>query len=151
MLRTKLDARLKALGVRSGLEEQLVKQLTVAKVPFEYEGFTLPYTQPSKPRKYTPDIAILHNGIVIESKGRFLTSDRQKHLLIQAQYPDLDLRFVFSRSLTRISKQSKTTYAKWCEDHGFKYADRYVPQAWLDEPPNYRSSAVIARLLKEKK
>ena len=38
----------------------------------------------------------------IEGKGRFLTVDKQKSLLVKNQYPNLDLRFVFSNSKTRI-------------------------------------------------
>lgn len=148
------DSILRKAGVRSGLEGQLVAQLDAAKVPYVYEGITLPYLQPAKPRKYTPDLPLLHNGIVVESKGRFVTADRQKHLLIKQQYPDLDLRFVFSYSRSRISKRSKTTYALWCETNGFLYADKYIPAAWLREPPNEKSLAVIRQLMaqgKEKK
>jgi hypothetical protein len=88
--------------------------------------------KPEKKAKYTPDF-LLPNGIIVETKGRFLTEDRQKHLLIQAQHPELDIRFVFSNSRARISKASSTTYAMWCEKHGFRYADKLIPQAWLME------------------
>jgi hypothetical protein len=71
---------------------------------------------------------LLDNGIIVESKGRFVTQDRQKHLLVKQQYPDLDIRFVFSRSATRISKQSQTTYAAWCQHKGFLFADKAIPQ-----------------------
>ena len=69
----------------------------------------------------------------IESKGRFLTADKQKHILLRKQYPELDLRFVFSNSKTRISKKSRTTYAMWCQKHGFKYADKFIPENWIKE------------------
>ena len=69
----------------------------------------------------------------IESKGRFLTADKQKHILLRKQYPELDLRFVFSNSKTRISKKSRTTYAMWCQKHGFKYADKFIPESWIKE------------------
>ncbi len=64
---------------------------------------------------------------MVETKGRFLTADRQKHILIKDQHPALDIRFVFSNPNTRISKQSKTTYAMWCETHGFLYAPKTIP------------------------
>lgn len=123
------------------------EQLAGLGVPVEYESLTIPYLQPQKPRKYTPDFP-LPNGVIIETKGRFETADRQKHLLIQAQYPDLDIRFVFSNSRQRISKQSKTTYAKWAQDHGFLFADRRIPIEWIRERDNKRSLAVIAKILK---
>ena len=99
----------------------------------EFEAAKIEYLKPARTAKYTPDF-LLPNGIIIESKGRFVTADRQKHLLIQKQHPDLDIRFVFSNSRSRISKQSKTTYAMWCEKHGFLYADKLIPEEWLDAP-----------------
>lgn len=108
-------------------------QLRAANIPFEYEAFKVSYITPETPHKYTPDFR-LPNGIIVETKGRFVTEDRKKHLLIQAQHPELDIRFVFSRSATPISKASSTTYAMWCDKNGFKYADKLIPQAWLYEP-----------------
>jgi hypothetical protein len=71
----------------------------------------------------------------VESKGRFLTADRQKHLLVKEQHPHLDIRFVFQRSANPIRKSSATTYAAWCQKHGFVFADKSVPPAWLREKP----------------
>ena len=133
-------------GWRSGLEEALGEQLKSAGTPYEYEKLVVQYEQPAKMRKYTPDYVLLDNGIVVESKGRFVSADRQKHLLVQKQFKALDLRFVFSNPNQRISKQSKTTYAMWCESHGFKYAKQRIPEAWLQEPPNAASLALIRKL-----
>jgi len=119
-------------GFRSGLEERIAENLTSKGVRFLFEELVIPYVKPMKPAKYTPDFQI-PNGIIIESKGRFLTEDRQKHLLVQKQHPEYDIRFVFSNSKTKISKRSKTTYADWCEKHGFLYADKDIPDAWLKE------------------
>lgn len=132
-------------GWRSGLEEALGAQLKASGVSFQFEAFAIPFTQPQKPRKYTPDFA-LPNGIVIESKGQFVTSDRQKHLLVQAQHPDLDIRFVFSNPNQRISKTSKTTYAIWCESKCFLFARGRIPDAWLTESDNHLSLAAIRKL-----
>lgn len=120
-------------GFRSGLEEAIAAQLASAGVAAQYESTTIHYCKPMRPARYTPDW-VLPNGIVIETKGRFVTADRQKHLLVKAQHPHLDIRFVFSNSRQRISKQSTTTYAMWCEKHGFKFADKLIPAAWLKEP-----------------
>lgn len=119
-------------GYRSGLEERVADQLERAGLPAEYEQHALRYTKPAKEHRYIPDF-VLPGNIVIETKGRFLTDDRQKHKLIKAQHPELDIRFVFSNSKQRISKTSSTTYAKWCEDNGFKYADKTVPKEWIEE------------------
>jgi hypothetical protein len=121
---------------RSGLEEQIARQLKLKNISFEYETKTLKYTKPEKVHRYTPDFILMKkNGepMYIEGKGRFLTVDKQKSLLVKNQYPNLDLRFVFSNSKTRISKKSKTTYAMWCDKHGFKYADCYIPKEWINE------------------
>ncbi|QFP93708.1 endonuclease I [Ralstonia phage P-PSG-11-1] len=121
-------------GFRSGLEEKIAADLTSRGVRFTYEELVISYTKPAKTHKYTPDF-VLPNGIIIESKGRFLSEDRAKHLLVKAQYPDLDVRFVFSNSKTKINKRSPTTYAMWCEKNGFQYADKAIPEEWLREPP----------------
>ncbi len=122
----------KKYSFRSGLEEAIADRLDEQGVKFTYEEEKIKYIRPAKNATYTPDF-VLPNGIIIEAKGRFLTADRQKHLLIKDQFPDYDIRFVFSNSNTRISKQSKTTYAKWCEAKGFQYADKFIPEKWLEE------------------
>lgn len=129
--KSKPEVGIKA-GFRSGLEGTISRQLTAANIPYEYEAHKVSYITPATPHKYTPDFK-LPNGIFVETKGRFVTADRQKHLLIKGQHPELDIRFVFSSSKQRISKTSKTTYADWCEKHGFAYADKLIPQAWLKE------------------
>lgn len=134
-------------GYRSGLEADLQRQLRAAGQPVIYEQMFIPY-EVHKACKYTPDF-ILPNGIIIESKGRFVTQDRQKHLMIQKQFPDLDIRFVFSRSASRISKTSKTTYAKWCQTKGFLFADAVIPEAWLNEPINTVSLSRVLALFEE--
>lgn len=133
-------------GYRSGLEERISDQLRKAGVPVVYEEHILKFTQPAKPRTYRPDF-ILPNGIVIESKGRFVTTDRQKHLFVKADHPDLDIRFVFSNPNAKIGKASKTSYATWCEKNGFLYAHRWVPQEWIEEPPDPRRLAAAKRSL----
>jgi len=120
----------RALGYRSGLEVSVARQLEEAGVDAKYEAVKIYYTPPQKTRTYTPDW-VLPNGVVLESKGLFTSADRMKHLHIQAEHPDLDLRFIFTNSQKTISKTSKTTYADWCRKHGFQFADKEVPQEWL--------------------
>lgn len=87
-----------------------------------------------KVRKYTPDF-VLSNGIIVETKGRFTSADRNKHIEIHKQHPELDIRFVFSNSRAKIYKGAKSSYADWCKRHGFQYADKDIPEAWLKEEP----------------
>jgi hypothetical protein len=115
-------------GFRSGLEQDNAKHLERLGCDFEYETFKVKYV--AKPKTYTPDFK-LANGIIVETKGRFVPSDRAKHLLIKEQYPELDIRFVFSNSKTKLNKGSKTTYGDWCIKHGFKYADGLIPKDWI--------------------
>lgn len=116
-------------GFRSGLEQDNAKYLKNIGCKFEYETKRFPY---HVLKHYTPDF-ILNNGVIVETKGRFLPSDRTKHLLIKKQHPDLDIRFVFSNSRQKLSKRSKTTYGEWCDKHGFEYADGMIPKAWTKE------------------
>jgi hypothetical protein len=119
-------------GFRSGLEERIAEQLDKAGVEYTYEQVKLNYIKPASKHVYTPDF-VLSNGIVIETKGRFLLADRQKHILVKKHNPTLDIRFVFSNSNARISKASTTTYAQWCKKNGFKYADKTIPEEWFSE------------------
>lgn len=120
-------------GYRSGLEARVAKQIeqVTGKHP-EYETVTLRYTKPAREHRYTPDFP-LPNGIIIECKGIFDADDREKHILVKAQHPDRDIRFVFSRSLKPIYPKSKTTLADWCHKHGFRFADKLIPIEWLKE------------------
>lgn len=116
-------------GYRSGLEDRISDDLKDRKVKFEYEKLKIQY-EVHEDRTYTPDFT-LPNGVIIESKGRFTPEDRKKHLLVKKQHPELDIRFVFSNSRNKIRKGSKTTYADWCEKHGFLYADKRIPDEWV--------------------
>lgn len=117
---------------RSGLEDKVSEQLKNAGVDAKYEKYTIPYTIPASSHTYTPDF-VLPNGIIVETKGIFSVEDRKKHLLLQEQYPKLDIRFVFSNSKTKLYKGSKTTYAEWCAKNNFKYADKWIPETWFKE------------------
>lgn len=139
------NARAIAAGYRSGLEESVQSELVKAGIDAEYECFRIPYVVPETDHYYTPDF-LLPNGIVIETKGRFTIEDRKKHLIIKEQYPELDLRFVFTNSRGKIRKGSKTTYAMWCVKNGFQFADTLVPRNWLSEKHNRASLELIKSL-----
>jgi hypothetical protein len=121
-------------GHRSGLEDKAADQLAAHGIKNVYETVTIRFDRPAKKCRYTPDFP-LPNGIIVETKGRFLSEDRQKHKHIQAQHPDLDIRFVFSNAKARLNKKSQTTYADWCDQYGFKWADKLIPLEWITEAP----------------
>lgn len=118
-------------GFRSGLEEQVATELRNNSVMYEFEKTKLKYVKPQKAHTYTPDFYLPKQNIYIETKGLFTTQDRQKMRLVKEQHPELDIRFVFSNSRSRITKKSQTTYAMWCDKYGFKYADKHIPKEWL--------------------
>ncbi|ACF42020.1 endonuclease [Morganella phage MmP1] len=124
----------RAGAYRSGLEDKVSKQLEGKGISFDYEIWKIPYTIPESYHIYTPDF-LLPNGIFIETKGLWDSDDRKKHLLIREQYPELDIRLVFSSSRSKLYKGSKTSYAEWCEKHGILFADKLVPLDWLKEKP----------------
>lgn len=119
-------------GHRSGLEDVIAEQIKSYEGKEVYESGYINYKIPESVHKYTPDF-ILSNGILIEAKGLWETKDRQKHLYIREQYPELDIRFVFSNPRNKLYKGSQTTYADWCDAHGFKWANKYIPSAWFEE------------------
>jgi hypothetical protein len=118
-------------GYRSGLEVKTKDYLNERDVKFRYEQVKVEW-EDLMYRTYTPDF-ILSNGIIIETKGKFDSSDRRKHLAIKAQHPKLDIRFVFTNSRAKLNKGAKSTYGQWCEKHGIQYYDRIIPEAWLHE------------------
>lgn len=120
-------------GFRSGLEDKVSKQLEAKNVKFDYEMWKIPYIVPASNHVYTPDF-LLPNGIFVETKGLWESDDRKKHLLIREQYPELDIRLVFSSSRTKIYKGSPTSYGEFCEKHGIQFADKLIPVSWLKEP-----------------
>lgn len=128
-------------GFRSGLEVDTAADLEDRGVPFTYEEDKIEFIRPLRSSKYTPDFIIRTRPdgtprttpLIIETKGRFLTDDRQKHLLIKRQHPDLDIRFVFNNPNAKISKGSSSTYGSWCTKYGFLFAKGRIPQEWILE------------------
>lgn len=133
-MHSKSKARIAALkyGYRSGLELDTAKYLKGKGVKFTYEVEKIRW-EDFKVRTYTPDF-VLANGVIIETKGRFMAADRAKHLSIRKQYgTKYDIRFVFTNPKAKLSKASKTTYAEWCDKYKFLWAHKIVPSAWLEE------------------
>lgn len=125
-------------GFRSGSEVAIANQFVKLGIDYKYESQKLKWVLPEQKKTYTPDFFLTKaNGelMIIECKGRWTTADRIKHQHIKQQYPDLDIRFVFDNPNARISKTSKTTYAKYCEQHGFRYSPlkKEVPLDWIQE------------------
>tara|TARA_R110000787_G_scaffold67664_3_gene151578 strand:- start:3649 stop:4056 length:408 start_codon:yes stop_codon:yes gene_type:complete len=118
-------------GYRSGLEEATAENLKERGISFTYEEDKIKWLD-SKERSYTPDF-VLENGIIIETKGRFVSADRRKHKEIKKQYPGKDIRFVFSNSRAKLYKGAKSSYGQWCDKEDFLYADKVIPEEWTNE------------------
>ncbi len=131
MNRKRFNAAALKAGYRSGFEDDVAKELKAKGVEFTYEKEKIKWVD-LKVRTYTPDF-VLGNGIIIETKGRFVANDRRKHKEIKKQFPDLDIRFVFYNSKSKLYKGAKSSYADWCDKYGFTYADKSIPDAWLQE------------------
>ena len=117
-------------GYRSGFEHKVADQLKESKTKFEYETTVIDYIKPETHHKYTVDFT-LPNGILVETKGRWVLEDRKKHMLIKQQHPELDIRIVFQNPRGKIRKGSKTTYADYCDKNGIVWAEKEIPSDWL--------------------
>lgn len=116
---------------RSGLEKQIAAFLSAEQKEVRYEKVKIEWEDLAY-RTYTADF-VLDNGIIVETKGKFDAEDRRKHLEIKKQHPELDIRFCFSNAKAKLYKGSKTCYAEWCEQYGYKWCHRVIPQSWLQE------------------
>ena len=124
-----------ARGYRSGLEDKAAQQIAAAGLPVMYECEKVKYQWPSRLSTYCPDFRLPKPGgfFYVETKGIWSVQDRQKWHLLHEQHPDTDFRLVFSNSAARLYKSSPTTYAAYCEKHGFTYANKVIPDEWLLE------------------
>ena len=113
---------------RSKLEERIADLLKELGVSYEYETHKISY---EILHIYTPDF-ILPNGIILEAKGYWDAADRRKIKAVIDQVPFIDIRMVFQNPYNKISKKSKTTYAKWCEERGIPWCSySTIPIEWL--------------------
>ena len=118
----------KEIKFKSKLEEKVADLLTNLGVSYEYESTKIPYTIQ---HNYNPDF-LLPNNIHLETKGYWDAKDRRKILAVKKADPSIDLRMVFQAPYNKISKQSKTTYAQWCERHDIPWTSFHnIPLDWL--------------------
>ena len=92
---------------RSGLEEAIATELENLNVDYGFEDMVISYLKPERKSRYTPDFTIKVNGQIWESKGRFQTADRKKHLLIKQQHPEIKIKFIFSNSKNKLERKVK--------------------------------------------
>ena len=123
-------------GFRSGLEDKVNDMLKENGKSFSYESEKISYIQPETKHNYTPDFVMnkmIGGKMYIETKGRWVKTDRLKFDLIFEQYPGIDIRFVFQNPNAKLYKGSKTTYAQYCDKKGWRWAKKDIPEEWLKE------------------
>ena len=117
------------MAFRSGLEEKVADLMVDLGVKYEYESTKVPYIIA---HNYTPDFLLPNNGVYLECKGLWEPEDRRKMLAVKEQHPELDIRMVFQSPYNKISKKSKTTYAKFCDKHDIPWTGfTDIPIGWF--------------------
>ena len=132
--------------MRSKFEKQVATNLHSRGITYEYEAYQFEYTEPLRKNRsrcedcgstnlvrmgwYTPDFYLPHNGLFIETKGRFTATDRRKMLAVIAENPDDTFVMLFMRD-NRIHKRSNTTYTEWCAANGVECAVLEPKEEWL--------------------
>ena len=113
---------------KSKFEKEFAATLTKKKIVFTYETISIDYKISCC---YKPDFII--NNIIVETKGYFSKADRRKHLVIKETRPDLDIRFCFQNSKTKLSKaKNSISYAVFCLKKKNLYCDKFIPNDWYD-------------------
>lgn len=125
---------------RSKFEVEVARQLAEAANDWAYERDSFTYELPCM---YTPDFVVeitrsqygkfdRHHLIYIEVKGQLTPADRRKMIEVKRAHPHLDLRILFQRASTTLSKAKRSmSYGTWATAHGFPWAEKTIPEEWL--------------------
>lgn len=100
---------------KNKLEAKIAEELGQA---YSYETTKLPYT---KKCHYIADFADVATKSIVETKGRFPSSDRSKMLAVKKQNPDWTITMVFTNPDAKLDKGSNTTYSAWCDKNGIAW------------------------------
>jgi len=152
---TGLPAKKQSLlrGFRSIPEMQFYDMAKAKGLKFNYEDATqkVHYTIPAKKEWYLCDFFFPKKDgttMFIDTKGEWVAKDREKFYLLKQQFPDMDLRIIFTRNPRTqwIGKRGVTSYADICTlgkgrgiwkefsipfDH--MTTKRFLPAAWQKE------------------
>jgi len=117
---------------RSLFEKDIANALQSYGYEVEYEKTKIDWvSSDGKSHKYTPDFKIAGTSYFIEAKGIFDWKDREKHLCLKRQHPELEIRFVFYKANSKTKGRNPIKYKDWCEAHGFIWSDAKIPNDWL--------------------
>jgi hypothetical protein len=130
---------------RSRYEANIAKDLKAKGIEFEYETIKVNYYLKKKGKcegcdnvnsifvhkTYTPDFIM--GSMIVEAKGRFVSSDRTKMAQVVKENPSLDIRMLFMRDQW-CTKSKKQKYSDWCNAHNIKFDFGIsLPKSWLKE------------------
>jgi hypothetical protein len=114
-------------GMRSTVEAEVEGALLAQGFCPEYETDKLSYVLH---RKYVPDFKV--GDAYVEVKGWWPPADRQKFLAVVLGNPRLKIVVALQKPNMKLSKTSKTTYAKWCEQHGINWCPIPIPDGTME-------------------
>lgn len=119
---------------RSKLEDEVEQALISQGLSPKYEPDKFEYTLH---RKYTPDfllgLDVNGNKVFSEIKGWWPSSERMKFLSVIRNNPELRIFVALQRPNQRLSKQSKTTLAQWCQKQGINWSPIPIPPDFIDQ------------------
>jgi hypothetical protein len=128
---------LEFMGVtyKSTLEVKVAEDLHKRGYEYKYEPCKLNYIIPASKHTYTPDFKI--GDLYIECKGAgpyygLTVETRNKMLQVREDNPGLDIRLVLDDPYYPFSPGSNTTYAMWCQKNHFEWAEKLIPNEWLE-------------------
>ena len=115
--------------MKGTFEEQVIGDLDERGVSYKYEPTKMAYYVE---RHYIPDLEV--GTMIVELKGYFRQDSQRKMKAVKAQYPDMDIRFVFQKASATIQGAkkrkdgSKMTCKEWADRNGFVWAEGTIPK-----------------------
>ena len=119
--------------MKGTFEQAVLSDLDGRGVPYLYEPDKLAYYVE---RHYIPDLKL--GKMIVELKGYFRQDSQRKMKAVKAQYPDMDIRFVFQKASATIQGAkkrkdgTKMTCGEWADRQGFVWAEGTIPEEWLE-------------------
>ena len=127
----RFNATRKQKDHRSKLEDEVEQALLDRGLSPKYEPDKFDYTLH---RQYCPDFKIGEDiNVYIEVKGWWPSSERMKFLSVIRNNPELRIFVALQRPNQRLSKQSKTTLAQWCQKQGINWSPIPIPPDFIDQ------------------
>lgn len=123
---------LRMAQMKGTFEQAVLSDLDGRGVSYLYEPDKLAYYVE---RHYIPDLKL--GTMIVELKGYFRQDSQRKMKAVKAQYPEMDIRFVFQKASATIQGAkkrkdgTKMTCGEWADRQGFVWAEGTIPEEWL--------------------